>query len=126
MVPQKTNTRNFEAHRKKAKDEVRKVLIDTAKNRKTIAYSDLVKLIESWEILAKDKQLDDVLSEISVEEYKCGRGMLSVVVVHKRGDMQPGPGIYKLAKELGIDTSDKLKTWADQLNTVHKQWSGNI
>ena len=36
-----------------------------------------------------------------------GRGMLSVIVVHKVGDMQPGPGFFQLAKKLGRDTSDK-------------------
>jgi len=42
------------------------------------------------------------------KSMKVGRGMLSVIVVHKEGDMQPGPGFFELAGELGRDTSDIL------------------
>ena len=38
--------------------------------------------------------------------HAAGRGMLSVIVVHKQGDMQPGPGFFELAQRLGRDTSD--------------------
>ena len=43
--------------------------------------------------------------------------MLPVIVVHKVGDMQPGPGFFQLAKKLGRDTSDILVCWIDQLKT---------
>jgi len=49
--------------------------------------------------------------------------MLSVIVVHKFGDMQPGPGFFELAKKLGRDTSDILKCWVDELKKVHAVWS---
>jgi hypothetical protein len=48
-----------------------------------------------------------MLGEISLEGA-AGRGMLSVIVVHKDGDMQPGPGFFELAEELDRDTSDIL------------------
>jgi hypothetical protein len=49
--------------------------------------------------------------------------MLTVVVVHKTGDMQPGPGFYELAKRLGRDTKDILRCWVDELHRVHAVWS---
>jgi hypothetical protein len=49
--------------------------------------------------------------------------MLSVIVVHKAGDMQPCPGFFELAKELGRDTSDVLKCWVEELKKVHQVWS---
>jgi hypothetical protein len=49
--------------------------------------------------------------------------MLSVVVVHRTGDMQPGPGFFELASDLGRDTSDILKCWIDELKRVHRAWS---
>jgi predicted Rossmann-fold nucleotide-binding protein len=52
--------------------------------------------------------LAHLLDQISREENADDRGMLSVVVVYKDGDMQPGNGFYKLGKQLGKDTSDKL------------------
>ncbi len=49
--------------------------------------------------------------------------MLSVVVVHKHGDMEPGPGFFELAKHLGRDTKDLLRFWIDELKKVHAYWS---
>jgi hypothetical protein len=49
--------------------------------------------------------------------------MESVVVVHKIGDMQPGPGFFELAQLLGRDTSDILRCWVSELHRVHAIWS---
>lgn len=43
------------------------------------------------------------------------RGMLSVVVVHKDGDGKPAPGFFKMARELGRDTSDEVAFWIEEL-----------
>jgi hypothetical protein len=51
--------------------------------------------------------------------------MLSVIVVHKTGDMQPGPGFFQLAKRLGRDTSDTTTCWIEELRRVHQYWSQN-
>lgn len=67
--------------------------------------------------------LAHMLGEISEEENAAGRGMLSVIVVHKNGDMQPGPGFFQLAKKLGRDTSDKTTCWVNELHGVHRHWS---
>jgi hypothetical protein len=67
--------------------------------------------------------LCDLLGEIAREEDDAGRGMLTVVVVHKTGDMQPGPGFFELAQELGRDTSDIDKCWIDELVRVFKVWA---
>ncbi len=48
-----------------------------------------------------------------------------MIVVHKEGDMQPGPGFFELAGELGRDTSDILVCWVEELKMVHQRvWSG--
>jgi molybdopterin synthase catalytic subunit len=65
----------------------------------------LVKKIKSIKLDAHDPRLFHMLGEISSEEDTAGRGMLTVVVVHKVGDMQPGPGFFELAKHLGRDTT---------------------
>src|SRR2546429_8345506 len=106
-----------------AKKEARAVMIERAKVRGMIPYSDLVKKIKSIRLDAHDPRLFHMLGEISSEEDTAGRGMLTVVVVHKVGDMQPGPGFFELAKQLGRDTTNKLKCWADELHKVHAIWS---
>jgi len=106
-----------------AKQEARNLLIARAKLRGMIPYSDLAKGITTVSLDPHDQRLFHLLGEISSEEDASGRGMLSVIVVHKFGDMQPGPGFFELAKKLGRDTSDILKCWVDELKKVHAVWS---
>jgi len=41
--------------------------------------------------------------------------MITVIVVHKYGDMQPGPGFFELAEQLGRDTSNILNCWIKEI-----------
>ena len=60
--------------------------------------------------------LRELLGDISREENKAGRGMLSVVVVHKDGPNRgrPGNGFFILAQELGRDTRDRENFWISE------------
>ncbi len=106
-----------------AKEEARAVMIERAKVRGMIPYSDLVRQITRIKVVSHDTRLFHMLGEISSEEDEQGRGMLTVLVVHKHGDMQPGPGFFELAQSLGRDTKDILKCWVDELHRVHAVWS---
>jgi len=120
------STSTFDAPKEKweaAKGEAKAIMIERAKVRGMIAYSDLVSKIHAFPLQAHDPRLFHLLGQISSEEDADGRGMLTVIVVHKIGDMQPGPGFFELAKSLGRDTSDILKCWVDELHKVHAVWS---
>lgn len=106
-----------------AKAEARNILVERAGVRGLIPYSELVDKIRAVQFEPHDFRLFDLLGEISTEEDKQGRGMLSAVVVHKHGDMQPGPGFFELAQTLGRDTTDILRCWVEELRKVHSQWS---
>lgn len=106
-----------------AKEEVRQILIERAKLRGMIPYSELVANVKTICFEPGSFALAAMLGEISSAEDGAGRGMLSVIVVHKTGDMQPGPGFFELARELGRDTSDILKCWVNELKQVHAYWS---
>ena len=106
-----------------AKNEARSILIERAKTRSMITYSELVRQIHSAKMEAHDSRLDHFLAELSLEEDAAGKGMLTVLVVHKYGDLEPGRGFYKLARSLGRDTSDLQKCWVDELHRVHREWS---
>ena len=67
---------------------------------------------------ANDYALTAMLDEISTESDAQGRGMLTVVVVHKTGDMRPGPGFFELARKLGRDTSDIDRCWIEEFKHV--------
>ena len=105
-----------------AKEEMRHILIEKAKLGELIPFSDLTKKVTRITLNPHSPALAAMLGEISEEENSAGRGMLTVIVVHKHGDMLPGPGFFKLAKTLGRDTSDKEKFWINELKWVFGKW----
>ena len=107
------------------KAEAREAIIAVAARGKVIAYSDLVSEIESCNLEPQSPQLAHMLGEISMEEHSAGRGMLTVVVVHKHGDLMPGPGFFELARSLGHDADDREAFWVGELAKVHREWSRN-
>ncbi len=108
-----------------AKSEMRSVLIERARHGKTISYSDLIAQVMTISFEPESYAFAAMLGEISSEEAAAGRGMLSVVVVQKSGEMQPGQGFFDLAKRLGRDTTDTMKCWIDELRHVHHVWSNS-
>lgn len=106
-----------------AKKETTSILIDIARKKGRIAYSELADQIQSIEIEAHDPRMFRMLDEISTEEDQAGRGMLSAIVVHKYGDMKPGHGFFKLAKSLGKDTTNILDCWICEFKRVHDYWA---
>jgi hypothetical protein len=106
-----------------AKEQARELMISRARVRGMITYSDLAKGIAAVRFAPDDAIFWHMLGEISAEKDAPGRGMLSVIVVHKYGDMQPGSGFFDWAKRLGRDTSDILKCWVEELHRVHAAWS---
>ena len=106
-----------------AKVEVRGILIECAKARGKISYSDLASRIESIQVEAHDLRLFSLLGEVSTDEHEAGRPLLSVLVVHKSGDMQPGPGFFELASSLGRDVSNIDLFWVEEFGRVHDHWA---
>ena len=83
------------------KQEARDILIEYAKRRSLITYSDLAGQIKAGEIYHRSDAFSDLLTEISKEEDKDRPGMLSAIVVQKGKDPVPsGKKFYKLVKEL--------------------------
>ena len=106
-----------------AKEEARKAMVAAARSKSTIVYSDLVQKITSCVLEPNGPHLAHMLGEISSEEDAEGRGLLTVVVVHKSGDMKPGSGFFQLAKSLGRSVVDEDQFWIDELRKVHDVWS---
>jgi hypothetical protein len=106
-----------------AKEEIRSFLIERAKARQPIAYSDLAARVETIHFEPRSYAFASMLGEISTEEDDFGRGMLSVMVVYKGDDLKPGPGFFKLAKERGYDVSDQIDFWIHELDRVSRYWN---
>jgi hypothetical protein len=105
------------------KAEIVGILQALARRRDTITYSDLSQQLRSITIPYNDPAMAVMLDEISTEEFQAGRGMLSVIVIHKTGDQIPGPGFFKLAKSLGRKVTDREVFWIAELNAVYGYWS---
>jgi hypothetical protein len=106
-----------------AKAQIAEVLVERARTQQTIAYLDLVRRIKAIDLQAQDARLDELLFQIATNEMCLGRGMLSVLVVHKTGDLRPGRGFYKCAESLGLDASNDERLWVSQLQQVYASWS---
>ena len=106
-----------------AKAEARQAMIAVASRRKMIPYSEFVGKIRSLDLEPEGTHLAHMLGEISTEEHEAGRGMLTVVVVHKYGDQMPGKGFFDLGQALGYGTTDREAFWIGELAKVHGTWS---
>jgi hypothetical protein len=90
-----------------------------AAKQSTITYTEVSNTITVTRLEPHDPRLWAVCGQVSVEENAAGNGMLSAIVVHKSGDMEPGKGFFNLAKECGRDVSDRDKCWIEEVKFVH-------
>jgi hypothetical protein len=68
-------------------------------------------------------EVGHVLGEISEDEKKAGRPMLSAVVVGATG--KPGKGVFWLARQLGRlseSTTEEESFWRQELEAVYGAW----
>ena len=105
-----------------AREEARQILIRRAREGQTIFYSELTGEMKTISLDPHEPALGQLLGEISREEHAAGRGMLSVLVVHKNGDQMPGPGFFELARELGEHVPNEEKFWICQSKKVMDCW----
>lgn len=101
------------------KEEMRSALISRARDGRPISYTDLTGQVHAINFSPDDHALHYMLGQVSEEEDAAGRGMLSVIVIHRDGDMMPGTGFFKLAKKLGRDTSDLLRCGSEETTRVY-------
>jgi len=105
-----------------AKEEALTVLRGKAvQNNPLITYSEIAGAIRTIEFNPDDKGLHELLGEISIDENAAGRGMLSILVVHKHGEHKPGPGFFDLARQLGKKTSDPDQFFVAELAKVKNE-----
>lgn len=109
-----------------AKNEAKSVLTARAPTRNLISYSDLCRRITAINLDAHSPVIAHFLDEISREENAAGRGLMSVLVVHKHGDQMPGPGFFHLARSVGRDTTDRELFWISELEYVASSHAGRV
>ena len=106
-----------------AKAEGKAVLAQCARANGLISYTDFMHQIHSISFETPyDSRLPHLLAEISTEEAKEGRGMMTALVVRRNGDQKPGRGFFELAERIGDHVSDPEKFWIEQLNKIFASW----
>ena len=105
------------------KAEARAYMSATAARRGMITYGDLAAQMTSVAVQAPDQMLWEIIGDVARDEGAAGRGLLSVVVVHKHGDMEPGKGFFELAKYFKRNTRDRTACFVAELKTVYQYWS---
>jgi hypothetical protein len=112
-----------EAEWEDAKARAKKILAGYAARTQVVSYTDFLAELDFGHFEPHDPRFHELLGEISREEARAGRGMLSALVVHKRGDYKPGPGFFKFAREIGHAFDDGDKFWLEQIRVIFSSWA---
>ena len=113
------------------RNDIYEKLINVARSQKLISYDDLNRQLNLGLDFTMPPDRDLIghwLGEISENEVKVGRHMLSALVGHQEGESvgDPGKGFYKYARELGIYRGgDDLGFWAKEVKWLHEYWSSH-
>ena len=112
-------------------NDIYEKLINVARSQNLISYDDLNKQLNlglNFDMPPDRDLIGQWLGEISKNEVKAGRHMLSALVGHKKGEGvgDPGKGFYEYAKALGVYTGgDDLGFWAKEVKWLHDYWSSH-
>jgi hypothetical protein len=108
-----------------AKDEACAILVAKARTRSFITYSDLAAQLTTIYFAYDDERFFALLGTLASDEEAAGRGLLSVLVIHKYGDMQPGKGFYRLAKYWGRNIPDPTTFWVEEFKSIWNYWQSH-
>lgn len=98
-------------------EEAKSAIRKRARRKRTLSYSELVSEIASVSLDPHDPRLSHLLGIVAREEHEAGRGMLTVLVVHK-GGTSPGRGFFEMARQLGYQFKNEEAFWIEQFNLV--------
>lgn len=112
------------------RDWVAKRLKRVARERTAITYSDLcdeTARAGALHLEPHSTALAGLLGQVNLLEHEAGRPLISALVVHRSGDLQPGEGFWSFARDLGIDPGAgehaRLDFWAREIERCYAQWS---
>ncbi|MEP6987705.1 MAG: hypothetical protein ABI970_19035 [Chloroflexota bacterium] len=113
-----------EAQWRVLRDEMRDVMVETARQGQLITYSELCAQLKTAYLHYHSPQIVRLLDEIGMAEREAGRPILPAVVVGKQSGI-PGAGYFRLAGE-GHDNDnafDPEVNWEADLQAVFDYWS---
>lgn len=104
-------------------DQVRELLIETARNRTVVNYVPAITSIMGLETIGEHMgaEIGKMLGEISEDEHLAGRPLLSAVAINTQN--RPGGGFFTLASELGRQVGDQDTFWSQELQAAYEEWN---
>ena len=102
-------------------------LVNAAQNGGVTTYQDIARIMGIRTTgHHMSRETGAILDEISTDEVRAGRPMLSAVVVRTTG--KPGPGFFRLAAKLGrAPGSDAdMEFWKREQDAVYEAWKRPI
>ena|SRR5689334_3049969 len=113
-----------EAQWRVLREEMRQVMVETARRGQLITYSELCASLKTAYLHYHSPQIVKLLDEIGMIEREAGRPILPAVVVGKQSGI-PGVGYFRIAGEghEGEDTFDPKVNWEADLQKVFDYWS---
>lgn len=100
-----------------AKAQVKAVLGESARARRTITYGELCDAVHAIRLFPRSRALLGMLHDVCTEEDEARGIMLASIVVSKATGM-PGKGYFAFAETLGRDTSETETMWRAEVERV--------
>lgn len=106
------------------REEMRELMVDTARRGQLITYSELCALLKTAYLHYHSPQIVKLLDEIGMAEREAGRPILPAVVVGKQSGI-PGAGYFRIAGDAhdGEGSVDPKVNWEVDLQAVFDYWS---
>jgi hypothetical protein len=98
--------------------------LTSAHERMMTTYTEVAGKVTAINLTPHSEALRRILGEILEEEYETSRLALTALVTHKTGDLEPGPGFYNKAREVGWKFSDPHEFWWRQVEAIFKRYGG--
>ncbi len=103
-------------------------LISTAQHRGIVYYTEIARILGIEQLgQHMGREVGQVLGEISEDEHRLGRPMLSAVAVSSKGS--PSEGFFNLAERLGkysgSSKTDEKLFWESERDPVYDAWAAH-
>lgn len=111
----------LEADWEAARAEIHALLVELARERETITYSQLANQLKTVRLHPGAYAFHALLRSICGAEHEAGRALLCALVVSQR-TKRPGKGYYTMAAKYGRDVSDTEACWQAELELIYAQY----
>jgi hypothetical protein len=111
-----------DADKHTVRTELRNILIQAARNREILTYSELCQRLSSVHVHPHSFVFTHLLRQVCEAEIERGSGMLCALVVSRTTGI-PGSGYFRTAAEQGRNGDDLVALWQADVESVFARWA---